>query len=92
VKSRHRILVIHAPLTVRALAWGGRLVDRVASEFAGHHGRVIVVIDDLHELNSPEALGRQGGVDADVTVEADLNLVGAVVNLLKRRTPAVSLR
>src|SRR5712671_2505502 len=29
-----------------------RLVDRVVSEFAGHHGRVIVVIDDLHGLNS----------------------------------------
>jgi hypothetical protein len=54
------------------------LVDRVVSEFAGHHGRVIAVIDDLHEPNSPEALGREGGVSADVTVEADLDLVGAV--------------
>jgi hypothetical protein len=68
----------------------------VLAELAGHHGRVIVVIDDLHELNSPEALGRQGGVDADVTVEADLDLAGAAgataVSFAKRRTPAVSLR
>jgi hypothetical protein len=49
----------------------------VLSQLAGHHGRVIVVIDDLHELNSSEALGRQGGMDADVTVEADLDLAGA---------------
>jgi LuxR family maltose regulon positive regulatory protein len=36
----------------------GAMVDRVLSELAGHHGRVIVVIDDLHDLNSPEALGQ----------------------------------
>jgi LuxR family maltose regulon positive regulatory protein len=32
------------------------LVDRVLSELGGLSGRVTVVIDDLHELNSPEAL------------------------------------
>jgi LuxR family transcriptional regulator, maltose regulon positive regulatory protein len=32
------------------------LVDRVLSELAGLRGRVIVVIDDVHELNSPDAL------------------------------------
>jgi LuxR family maltose regulon positive regulatory protein len=32
------------------------LADRVLSELADLNGRVIVVIDDLHELNSPEAL------------------------------------
>jgi LuxR family maltose regulon positive regulatory protein len=32
------------------------LADRVLSELAGQGGRVIVVIDDLHELNSPDAL------------------------------------
>jgi len=36
---------------------GRAMVDRVLSELAHHRGRVIVVIDDLHELNSPEALG-----------------------------------
>jgi LuxR family maltose regulon positive regulatory protein len=34
------------------------IVDRVLSELADHQGRVIVVIDDLHELNSPEALAQ----------------------------------
>ena len=32
------------------------LVDRVLSELAGIPGRLILVIDDLHELNSPDAL------------------------------------
>jgi LuxR family maltose regulon positive regulatory protein len=32
------------------------LVDRVLSELAHLSGRVIVIIDDLHELNSPDAL------------------------------------
>jgi LuxR family transcriptional regulator, maltose regulon positive regulatory protein len=32
------------------------LVDRVLSELAGMRSRVILVIDDLHELNSPDAL------------------------------------
>ena len=32
------------------------MVDRVLSELADHHGPVIVVIDDLHELHSQEAL------------------------------------
>jgi hypothetical protein len=35
------------------------------------HSRLVLVIGDLHDLSSPEALGRQG-VDADVTVQADL--------------------
>ena len=34
------------------------LADRVQAELAGRSGRVIVVIDDLHELNSPDALGQ----------------------------------
>jgi LuxR family maltose regulon positive regulatory protein len=37
---------------------GRVMVDRALSELAGHHGRVVVVIDDLHELNSPEALAQ----------------------------------
>jgi len=37
---------------------GRAMVDRVLAELAGHHGRVILVIDDLHELSSPEALAQ----------------------------------
>jgi LuxR family transcriptional regulator, maltose regulon positive regulatory protein len=37
---------------------GRAIVDRVLSELADHQDRVIVVIDDLHELNSPEALAQ----------------------------------
>ena len=32
------------------------MVDRVLSELEDHRGRVALVIDDLHELHSPEAL------------------------------------
>ncbi|MCW2644522.1 MAG: ATP-dependent transcriptional regulator, MalT-like, LuxR family, partial [Pseudonocardiales bacterium] len=32
---------------------GPAMTDRVLSELADQRGRVIVVIDDLHELNSP---------------------------------------
>ena len=32
------------------------MVDRVLSELKDHGGRIVLVIDDLHELNSPEAL------------------------------------
>jgi LuxR family transcriptional regulator, maltose regulon positive regulatory protein len=35
---------------------GQAMVDRVLSELADHRGPIIVVIDDLHELNSQEAL------------------------------------
>jgi LuxR family maltose regulon positive regulatory protein len=35
---------------------GRAMVDRVLSELADHHGPLIVVIDDLHELHSEEAL------------------------------------
>ncbi|HEX6523122.1 MAG TPA: LuxR C-terminal-related transcriptional regulator [Streptosporangiaceae bacterium] len=35
---------------------GRAMADRVLSELAGHCGRIVLVIDDLHELNSPEAL------------------------------------
>ena len=34
------------------------MVDRVLSELAEHRSRVILVIDDLHELNSPDALAQ----------------------------------
>ena len=37
---------------------GRAMVDRVLAELADHHGRVILVIDDLHELSSPEALAQ----------------------------------
>jgi LuxR family transcriptional regulator, maltose regulon positive regulatory protein len=35
---------------------GRAMVDRVRSELAGARGGITLVIDDLHELNSPEAL------------------------------------
>jgi LuxR family transcriptional regulator, maltose regulon positive regulatory protein len=42
-----------------ATGFDGRAVaDRVLSELAGHRGRVVIVIDDLHELNSPGALAQ----------------------------------
>ena len=34
------------------------MVDRVLSEFAGARGDITLVIDDLHELNSPEAFAQ----------------------------------
>jgi LuxR family maltose regulon positive regulatory protein len=34
------------------------MVDRVLSELADYRGSLILVIDDLHELNSPEALAQ----------------------------------
>ena len=34
------------------------MADRVLSELAGYCGRVVVVIDDVHELNSPGALAQ----------------------------------
>jgi LuxR family transcriptional regulator, maltose regulon positive regulatory protein len=37
---------------------GPAMVDRVLSELADHRSRVVLVIDDLHELASPEALGQ----------------------------------
>jgi LuxR family transcriptional regulator, maltose regulon positive regulatory protein len=35
---------------------GRAMVDRVLAELAGQRGRLILVIDDLHELHSPDAL------------------------------------
>src|SRR6185312_10711927 len=37
---------------------GRAMVDRVLSEFADQRGRLILIIDDLHELISPEALAQ----------------------------------
>ena len=34
------------------------MVDRVLSELEGHGGPVVLVIDDLHELRSPEAVAQ----------------------------------
>src|SRR5690349_24863163 len=35
---------------------GQTMADRVLAELADHRGRLVLVIDDLHELNSPGAL------------------------------------
>jgi len=41
------------------LEFNGRaMVDRVLAELADHRGRLILVIDDLHELNCPDALAQ----------------------------------
>ncbi len=37
---------------------GRAMADRVLSELAGHRARVVLVIDDVHELNSPGALAQ----------------------------------
>ena len=37
---------------------GQAMVDRVLAELAGHHGRIILVIDDAYELASTEALAQ----------------------------------
>jgi LuxR family transcriptional regulator, maltose regulon positive regulatory protein len=37
---------------------GRAMVDRVLSEFEDHRGCVVLVIDDLHELHSPDALAQ----------------------------------
>jgi LuxR family maltose regulon positive regulatory protein len=61
---------------------GRAMVDRVLSELADHHGRFMLVIDDLHELASPDALAQltrlltnlPGGVHAVLTTRRDLPL------------------
>ena len=58
------------------------MVSRVLSEFADAGGDVMVVIDDLHELDSPETLGQltrlltnlPDGVHAMLTTRHDLPL------------------
>jgi LuxR family maltose regulon positive regulatory protein len=58
------------------------MVDRVLSELAGQPGRVILVIDDLHELTSPGALAQltrlltnlSGDVHAVLATRRDLPL------------------
>jgi LuxR family maltose regulon positive regulatory protein len=37
---------------------GRAMVDRVLSELDDHRGRIVLVIDDLHELHSPEAVAQ----------------------------------
>jgi LuxR family transcriptional regulator, maltose regulon positive regulatory protein len=59
-----------------------KLADRVLSELAGHCDPVIIVIDDLHELKSPESLDQltrllgnlPHGVSAIVATRHDLRL------------------
>ena len=61
---------------------GRAMVDRVLAELADHRGRLILVIDDLHELNSPDALARltrllanlPPNVHAVLTTRRDLRL------------------
>jgi LuxR family maltose regulon positive regulatory protein len=61
---------------------GRAMVDRVLSEVAGQRGRFILVIDDLHELISPDALAQltrlltnlPGDVHAVLATRRDLPL------------------
>jgi LuxR family maltose regulon positive regulatory protein len=61
---------------------GRAMVDRVLSELAGQGGRLILVIDDLHELTSPDALAQlsrlltnlPGDVHAVLATRRDLPL------------------
>jgi len=49
---------------------GAAIVDRVLSELAAAHGGVVLVIDDLHELTSPEALAQLTRLLADLPAQA----------------------
>ena len=61
---------------------GRAMVDRVLSELAGQRGRLILIIDDLHELTSPDALAQltrlltnlPGDVHAVLATRRDLPL------------------
>ena len=61
---------------------GRAMVERVRSELADQRGRVMLVIDDLHELHSPDALAQltrlltslPGGVHAVLATRRDLRL------------------
>jgi LuxR family transcriptional regulator, maltose regulon positive regulatory protein len=61
---------------------GRAMVDRVLSELAGQRGRLILVIDDLHELTSADALAQltrlltnlPGDVHAVLATRRDLSL------------------
>ena len=61
---------------------GRAMVDLVLSELAGQRGRLILVIDDLHELLSPDTLAQltrlltslPGGVHAVLATRRDLPL------------------
>jgi LuxR family transcriptional regulator, maltose regulon positive regulatory protein len=61
---------------------GRAMVDRVLSELAGQRGRLILIIDDLHELISPDALAQltrlltnlPGDVHAVLATRRDLPL------------------
>ena len=61
---------------------GRAMVDRVLSELAEHHGRFVLVIDDVHELASAEALAQltrlltnlPGNVHAVLATRRDLPL------------------
>jgi LuxR family maltose regulon positive regulatory protein len=61
---------------------GRAMVDRVLSELAGQRGRLVLIIDDLHELTSPDALTQltrlltnlPGDVHAVLATRRDLRL------------------
>jgi len=73
----------HAEAPAATPDFNGRaMVDRVLSELASQRGRLILVIDDLHELNCPDALAQltrlltnlPGDVHAVLATRRDLPL------------------
>jgi LuxR family maltose regulon positive regulatory protein len=63
---------------------GNQLVDMVRSELAGPPGPVVLIVDDLHELRSAEALGQLGRLLAVLPSSARLVLSS-------RRDPPIRL-
>ena len=49
---------------------GRAMIDRARSELAGFPGGITLVIDDLHELNSPDALAQLGRLLTDLPPNA----------------------
>jgi LuxR family transcriptional regulator, maltose regulon positive regulatory protein len=68
---------------------GRAMVDRVLSELAGQRGRLILIIDDLHELNCPDALGQLTRLLTDLP--DDVHVVLATRRDLPLRLPQLRL-
>src|SRR6266513_4060066 len=68
---------------------GRAMVDRVLSELAGQRGRLILIIDDLHELTSPEAIAQLTRLLKDLP--GDVHAVLATRRDLPLRLPQLRL-
>lgn len=63
---------------------GCAMVDRVLSELAEHQGRIMLVIDDVHELAAAEALAQLARLLANLPPQAHA-IVSARRDLRPRR-------